>query len=73
MKKIFAIFVAMIFVASLSLSVVGCKKAKEPAPERAPGVSGLPGAPVAPVASSLPGAPAPGAPGAPARGASGLP
>jgi len=32
MKKVFAIFVAMLFVASLSLSVVGCKKAEEPAP-----------------------------------------
>jgi energy-converting hydrogenase Eha subunit F len=32
MKKIFAIFVAMLFVASLSISVVGCKKAEEPAP-----------------------------------------
>jgi len=32
MKKIFAMFVAMLFVASLSLSVVGCKKAEEPAP-----------------------------------------
>jgi len=28
MKKIFAIFVAMLFVASLSVSVVGCKKLK---------------------------------------------
>jgi len=32
MKKIFAIFIAMLFVASLSLSVVGCKKAEETAP-----------------------------------------
>ena len=43
MKKIFAIFVAMLFVASLSLAVVGCKKAEEPAAE-APKVE----APVAP-------------------------
>jgi hypothetical protein len=31
MKKIFAIFIAMLFVASLSFAVVGCKKAEEPA------------------------------------------
>ena len=31
MKKIFAIFVAMLFVASLSFAVVGCKKAEETA------------------------------------------
>jgi Sec-independent protein translocase protein TatA len=31
MKKIFAIFIAMLFVASLSIAVVGCKKAEEPA------------------------------------------
>jgi hypothetical protein len=29
MKKIFAIFIAMLFVASLSIAVVGCKKAEE--------------------------------------------
>lgn len=29
MKRIFAIFIAMLFVASLSLAVVGCKKAEE--------------------------------------------
>jgi len=44
MKKIFAIFVAMIFVASSSFAVVGCKKAEEPAPAEAPQVE----APVAP-------------------------
>ena len=38
MKKIFAIFVAMLFVASLSFAVVGCKKAEEPAPAEAPKV-----------------------------------
>ncbi|MGD0279324.1 MAG: hypothetical protein ABSC11_08450 [Smithella sp.] len=32
MKKLFAIFVAMLLVASLSFAVVGCKKAEEPAP-----------------------------------------
>jgi hypothetical protein len=78
MKKIFAIFVAMMFVASLSLSVVGCKKAEEPAPApaSASGASGLPGAPGAPGAhgaSGLPGAPvapvATGFPGAPASNA----
>ena len=60
MKKIFAIFVAMLFVASLSLSVVGCKKAEEPAP--APTVE----APApAPDAANAPVAPAPEA--APAK------
>ena len=58
MKKIFAIFVAMLFVASLSLSVVGCKKAEEPAP--APTVE----AP-APDAANAPVAPAPEATPAP--------
>ena len=38
MKKLFAIFVAMIFVASLSFSIVGCKKAEEPTPAGAPKV-----------------------------------
>ena len=33
MKKIFVIFIAMLFVASLSLSVVGCKKSEEAAKE----------------------------------------
>ena len=31
MKKIFAIFIAMLFVASLSFAVAGCKKADETA------------------------------------------
>lgn len=56
MKKIFAIFVAMLFVASLSLAVVGCKKAEEtaPAPEAttAPAPEAAP-AP-APVATAVP-------------------
>ena len=47
MKKIFAIFIAMLFVASLSLAVVGCKKAEEPAPAEAPKVE-------APVAQPAP-------------------
>ena len=58
MKKMFALFVAMLFVASLSLSVVGCKKAEETAPE-AP----------APVATAVPApaaAPAPAATAVPA-------
>ena len=59
MKRIFAIFVAMLFVASLSLSVVGCKKAEEPAP--APKVE----AP-APEAAPAPATNAPAAPAAPA-------
>ena len=62
MKKIFAIFISMLFVASLSLAVVGCKKAEEPAPAETPKVE-------APVAQ--PGAP--GAPGAPAPAATAVP
>ena len=65
MKKIFAIFIAMLFVASLSLAVVGCKKAEEPAPAEAPKVE----APVAPAPApeAAPAPAAPGAPGAPAK------
>ena len=63
MKKIFAIFVAMLFVASLSFAVVGCKKAEEPAPAEAPKVE----APVAPApADNAAPAPAPEAAPAPA-------
>lgn len=60
MKKIFAIFVAMLFVASLSLAVVGCKKAEEtaPAPEAttapAPAPAPAPEAAPAPVATAVP-------------------
>ncbi|PKN38539.1 MAG: hypothetical protein CVU62_06815 [Deltaproteobacteria bacterium HGW-Deltaproteobacteria-2] len=62
MKKIFAIFVAMLFVASLSFAVVGCKKAEEPAPAEAPKVE-VPVAP-APAATAVP---APEAAPAPAK------
>ena len=61
MKKIFAIFVAMLFVASLSLSVVGCKKAEEPAPAPAvetPAAVPAPDAAPAPAGTAVP-APAP--------------
>jgi len=63
MKKIFAIFVAMIFVASLSFAVVGCKKAEEPAPAEAPKVE----APVAQPAPAGTAVPAPEAAPAPAK------
>ena len=65
MKKIFAIFVAMLFVASLSFAVVGCKKAEEPAPAEAPKVE----APVAPAPApeAVPAPAAPAAPVAPAK------
>ena len=56
MKKVFAIFVAMLFVASLSLSVVGCKKAEEPAPAptvEAPAPDAV-NAPVAPAPEAAP-------------------
>lgn len=59
MKKVFAIFIAMLLVASFS--VVGCKKAEETAPAEVPAVE----APVAPEAT--PDAPAAdAAPAAPA-------
>lgn len=64
MKKIFAIFVAMLFVAALSFSVVGCKKAEETAPAEAPQVE----APApAPADNAAVPAPAPEAPAAPAK------
>ena len=53
MKKIFAIFISMLFVASLSLAVVGCKKAEEPAPAEAPKVE-APVAQPAPVGTAVP-------------------
>jgi hypothetical protein len=66
MKKIFAIFVAMLFVASLSLAVLGCKK-KEEAPAEAPKVE-APVAQPAPAATAVPApAPAPEAAPAPAK------
>ena len=63
MKKIFAIFVAMLFVASLSFSVVGCKKAEETAPAEAPKVE----APAAPAPADNAAVPAPAVPAAPAK------
>mgnify|MGYP006902030180 FL=1 len=65
MKKIFAILVAMLFVASLSLAVVGCKKAEETAPAEAPAVE-------APAPEAAP-APAPEAAPAPAPEAAPVP
>jgi hypothetical protein len=53
MKKIFAIFVAMLFAASLSLAVAGCKKAEETAPAEAPKVE-APVAQPAPAATAVP-------------------
>ena len=55
----------MLFVASLSLAVVGCKKAEEPAPAEAPKVE-APVAQPAPVGTAVP-APAPEAAPAPAK------
>lgn len=64
MKKVLAIFVSMIFVASLSIAVFGCKEA--PKQDTAPKVE-APAAPGTPGAAGAPGAPgAAGAPGAPA-------
>lgn len=58
MKKLFAIFVAMLFVASLSLSIVGCKKAEEPAAP-APAVEAPAPAPDAAAPAPAPDAAAP--------------
>ena len=72
MKKIFAIFVSVLFFASLSLAIVGCgkeeKKAEAPKVE-APAATPAPAAtamPAAPAATAMPAAPAAPAP-APAK------
>jgi hypothetical protein len=57
MKKILAIFVAILFVASFS--IVGCKKAEEPAPADAPQVEAPAPAPDAAPAPAPEAAPAP--------------
>ena len=54
MKKIFAIFVAMLFVASLSFAVVGCKKAEETTPAPEATTAPAPEAAPAPVATAVP-------------------
>ena len=61
MKKVFAIFISMLFFASLSLAVVGCKK-EEQAPVEAPKVE----APVAQPAPAATAVPAPAATAVPA-------
>ena len=72
MKKVFAIFLSLLFFVTLSFAVVGCKKAEEqkpeaavetpaPAPEPAPAPGTEPAAPAAPAAEA-PAAPAPAAP-----------
>ncbi len=67
MKKIFAIFVSVLFFASLSLAIVGCgkeeKKAEAPKVEApaatpAPAATAVPAAPAAPAATAVPAAPA---------------
>ncbi len=69
MKKIFAIFVSVLFFASLSLAVVGCKK-EEQKPAEAPKVE-APAATPAPAATAMPAATA--APAAPAATAAPAP
>ena len=54
MKKVMAIFVSVLFLASLSLAAVGCSKKEEPAP--APAVE----APAAPAALTESGTTLPG-------------
>jgi PBP1b-binding outer membrane lipoprotein LpoB len=51
MKKVFVIFVSMIFFASLSIAVLGCKEA--PKQETAPKIE-APAAPAAPAAPDVP-------------------
>lgn len=67
MKKIFAIFVSVLFFASLSIAVVGCKK-EEQKPAEAPKVEAPAAtpAPAAPAAETATPAAAPAAPAAPA-------
>lgn len=55
MKKIFAILVSVLFFASLSIAVVGCKKAEEQKPAEAPKVE-APAAQPAPAATAVPAA-----------------
>ncbi len=62
MKKVFAIILSLLFFVTLSVAVVGCKKAEEqkpaetaapapaPAPEAAPAPAPAPEAPAAPAA-----------------------
>jgi hypothetical protein len=65
MKKIFAILISVLFFASLSIAVIGCKK-EEPKPAEAPKVE-APAATPAPAATAAPAAPAAtAAPAAPA-------
>jgi len=63
MKKVFAIIISVLFFASLSLAVVGCKK-EEQKPAEAPKVE-APAAQPAPAATEAPAA-ATAAPAAPA-------
>ena len=63
MKKVFAIMISVLFFASLSLAVVGCKK-EEQKPAEAPKVE-APAAQPAPAATEAPAA-ATAAPAAPA-------
>ena len=74
MKKVFAIILSMLLVATFCFAVVGCKKAEEqkpeeaavtaPAPEAAPAPAPAPAPEAAPAAPAAPEAPA--APAAPA-------
>jgi len=63
MKKVFAIMISVLFFASLSIAVVGCKK-EEQKPAEAPKVE-APAAQPAPAATEAPAA-ATAAPAAPA-------
>jgi hypothetical protein len=64
MKKVFAILISVLFFASLSIAVIGCKK-EEQKPAEAPKVE-APAAQPAPAATAAPAPAATEAPAAPA-------
>ena len=66
MKKIFSIFLSLLFFVTLSFAVVGCKKAEEQKPEA---TVETPAPAPAPEAAPAPAAPeaAPATPAAPAK------
>ena len=66
MKKVFAIILSMLLVATFCFAVVGCKKAEEQKPEEAATTEAPAPAPAAPAAPAAAPEAAPAAPAAPA-------
>ena len=58
MKKVLAIFVSVLLLASLSIAAVGCKKAEEPAAPKVEAPAAPEAAPAAPAAPAPAPAPA---------------